>query len=256
MGTWGTGVLEDDLVADIVDFVSDLLKQKVSLGEALTQAIDEFSELDEDEDDGHLLWLAIAHLQWTFGSVEASVLRRVRHDIELENGLEGWRDDPGALAERKTALTQFLAKIERPNPKPSTLPETRIRQAPFRKGDCLSVLLPDGNHTACLVLKADNDDPENGRNLVVGLDYYEPEPPTEPIFSGRKWLYKNWGAWNNELDICWYLPIRFAEVKDRITVVGSIRIKWTDPKKCDKYAAWESLGSSIVHSRTNHQDDD
>ena len=255
MGTWGADILEDDLVADIVWSATDRLKRGSALHQAVSDVIKEFSEVEDDEDEGPLLWLAVAHLQWTYGSVEAHVLDRVRDDIEQENGLERWREDAGALTERKAALARFLAQIEQPNPAPSPLPTGKVRKAPFQKGDCLSVRLPDGKYTACLVLRVDNSDPENGMNLVAGLDYYEAEPPTVSVFSARNWLRKTWGEWNNERDICWYWPVGFAEIRNRITVVDKIRIRWTDPRKCHSYTSWENVGSFVVYSRSEPNDE-
>lgn len=255
MGTWGTGVLQDDVVADVIGFAKDHLKQGVTLDEAVSRVQDQFSELEQDADEGPLLWLAVAQVQWQYGQIDSKVLNRVRKDIELENGLDRWLDDPKTLSQRKSALARFLAKIEQPNPKPSALPKLIVRRAPFKKGDCLSVLLPDGRYTACLVLAENNTDPEQGMNLIVGLDYCEVEPPNSSVFARRQWLKKTWGSWNGELDLCWYVPVGFRKMRSRISTVGSIRIKWTDPKKSDSYTGWNSLGFCIEYSRAAHDDE-
>jgi len=249
MGTWGTGVLQDDTVADVIGFAKDHLKRGVTFDDALALVQSHFSELEQDADEGPLLWLAIAQIQWQYDQVDSIVLNRVRKDIDAENGLDGWRDDPKALSQRKSALARFLTKIEQPNPKPSALPKLVVRRAPYEKGDCLSVRLADGNYTACLVLDVNNADPEQGMNLVAGLDYYEPEPPSKFVFSKRQWLKKSFGNWNGQLDVCWYLPIGYRTMRTRISVVDTIKIKWTDRKKSGSYTRWDNLGTSIAHSR-------
>lgn len=256
MGTRGTGVLQDDLVADVIGFTKDLLKRGIILDEAISQALTQFSDLGKDVDHRPLLWLAIAEVQWRYGQVDPDVLSRVRSDIENENGLERWRDDPKILSRRRSALARFLARIEQPNRYPRALPKLVVRRAPFQKGDCLSVHLPDGQYTACLVLGADNSEPEQGMNLVAGLDYYESEPPDRSVFARRKWLKKTFGNWDGRLDLCWYLPIGLRSFRKRIAVVDNIKIKWSDPKKSNSYTRWDAVGSAVVHSRTASKGND
>jgi len=256
MGTWGTEVLQDDVVADVIGFTIGLLKKGSTIDEATSRALSNFSELRKDADDGPLLWLAIAELQWRYGRVDPDVLNHVRSDIENENGLEPWRDDPKALSSRKKVLVRFLARIEQPNPNPRALPKPVVRRAPFQKGDCLSVHLPDSQYTACLVLGEDNSDPELGMNLVAGLDYYESVPPDTAVFTRRDWLKKTFGCWDGRLDICWYLPIGLRSIRKQITVVDNIKIKWSDPKKSGTYTRWDQVGSSVVYSRAASEDND
>jgi hypothetical protein len=58
-----------------------------------------------------LLWLALAHVQWKYGTVDTDILSCIRSDIASERGLERWREDPRGLAKRKAALAKFLAQI-------------------------------------------------------------------------------------------------------------------------------------------------
>jgi hypothetical protein len=249
VGAWGSGILQNDTVADVVGFITDRLKAGDQLQAATAAAITHFAELEHDRDDAPLLWLAIAHMQWKYGSVDPKVLIRVRNDIEAERGLDLWRDDPKSLSRRKGALARFLGQIEQPNPKPSALPKLIVRRAPFRQGDCLAVLLPDGRYTAALVLAEDNTNPEYGMNLIASLDYCESVPPSLSVFEQRKWLVLSHGNWNNERDICWYLPVRFQSVRKRITIVGNVRPKWSDPKESRMYAGWNDLGLRVLLCR-------
>lgn len=100
MGTWGVGVLQDDTAADVVAFIRDRLKAGDQLQSATDAAVSHFAELKGDSDEEPLLWLAVAHVQWKYGIVNADVLRKIRLDIESENGLDRWRDDPKDFARR------------------------------------------------------------------------------------------------------------------------------------------------------------
>lgn len=247
MGAWGTSITTDDTVSDIVGFIKDQLKNGASIKEATSKAAIKFSELEKDEDEAPLLWIAIALTQWKYGEVEPSILERVRNDIINERGLDRWKESPKLLSKRKAVLTEFISQIEVPNTKPSKPPKLIIRRAPFKEGDCLSVVLPDGRYTAALVLKTDNStNPEYGSNLVASLDYLDTLPPDLSVFKRKKWLVKSHGNWNNEKDICWYIPARFKEVSKRIQVVGNISIGWFLPKYRNLYGHWGHLGEQIL----------
>jgi hypothetical protein len=253
MGTWGFSVTADDTVTDIISFVTDELKAGEPIEIATSKAIAEFAELKNDNDEEPLLWLAIAHLQWKYGRVDPNILEHVRYDIAFECGLERWRDEPQSLLKRKAALAKFLARIESPNPKLSKPPKLVIRKAPFAKGDCLAVLLPDGRYTAAIVLAENNSSPECGMNLIASLDFLGVVPPEMDVFKRKEWLRLNHGTWNNRLDINWYLPPRFRQESKRFLVMGNIKLGWFIPKGDDSYTAWQSLGNQILLCRENTQ---
>ena len=249
MGTWGAGILQDDSVADVIGFIKDRLKLGESIGDACSSAMSHFSEMLKVADEAPLLWLAIAEVQWKYGQVATEVLARVRQDIDLGAGLERWQEDPKSLSARKAALAKFLAKVETQNTKPSALPKLVVRRAPYQEGDCLSVQVADGQFTAALVLKADNTNPECGKNLVAGLDYCESVPPTLEVFERRDWLVLKHGLWDSEKDIRWYIPVFHAKERARIGVVGRVKLRWRDPKDSKWHTGWNMLGSQILLCR-------
>jgi hypothetical protein len=244
------------------------LKRGESLPDATEAAEDEHAELKDDPDEGPLLWLAIAHAQWKYGTVAPRVLEQVRDDIENGRGLERWEEDPRGLEKRKAALAKFLAKIESPNPKPSRLPKLVIRKAPFREGDCLSVSLPNGLYTAALVLREDNSNPELGMNLIGSLDYLGRTPPSMRVFKRKKWLTRPYryidkvrfdekrqayaakeSRWRKEREIHWYLPVRLKNEMKRFTVVGNTGKLAFAPRHRKSSASWESLGEDVLWLR-------
>jgi hypothetical protein len=249
VGAWGFGVTSDDTVADIVSFFKERLKAGDSLAVASRRSSSEFAEIENDEDEGPIFWMAIAHMQWKYGAVTQEVMLRVRSDIAADRGLDRYRDNADSLAKRKAALQKFLIQLESPNLKPSALPKRIAKVAPFRQGDCLSVLLPENKYTAALVLQEDNTNLELGKNLVIGLNYYEEQAPTLADFERREWLVLSHGNWNNQLDICWYLPVRFQKERKRIALVGNIVIKQDDPKDSLLHGGWNTLGIRIQACR-------
>jgi len=253
MGTWGSGITQDDTVADIVGFVKDRLKEGDSLEVASVQAQRQFASTQGDVDEAPLLWLALAEVQWKYGAVDSAVLSRVRKDIQSGSGLERWSDDAKTLAGRRAALTKFLAKVESPNPKPSAPPKLVVRKAPFLEGDCLSVQLPDGRYTAALVLRVDNSNAEYGKNLIASLDYCDSEPPSLAVFERRDWLVLDHGNWNGEKEVRWYLPVRFQKERKRITVVGNVKLRWGDPKDSRSSTGWNNLGVQVLLCRAHRE---
>lgn len=251
MGSWGHGIAANDTVSDIRDFMLDRLKEGASLADASSRAIAHFQELEDDPDDGPLLWQAIALIQWKYGQVDDAVLARVRRDIESERGLGLWRDDPKGLAKRKRALDKFLEKLQRANPKPSSHPKPILHRAPFEEGDCLAVRTADGRYTAALVLKVDNENPEWGKNLVAGLDYLDEEPPKLAFFEERKWLFKHHGNWSGKPDLLWFIPVRFREANKRIAIVGRTQIRKSDPRDAAGLGGWNLLGDQILLCRSS-----
>lgn len=260
MGTWGTGITNDDTVLDVLGDITDWLKAGETVESASIKAEKKYAELRDDPDEGPLLWLAIAQAQWKYGTVEPRVLRQVRDDIKNGRGLERWEEDPRGLVKRQATLAKFLATIESPNPRPSAKPKLVIRKPPFRQGDCLSVTLPDGLFTAALVLKENHRLAEYGSNLIAGLDYLEQTPPDIRVFRRAKvlvWAYRSVPAHvrfrlgrprayasreRTTRDICWYTaPIPRAEVK-RFTVIGNMGEVRIRPPKHDSYTSWANVG--------------
>ena len=116
MGAWGHAVLDDDFVRDVVGDFKDRLKRGESVDVATAATLAEYGEAAGDPDDGPLLWLALAHCQWTYGSVSADVLGHVTADLDSGMGLGRWSDSSADLAKRRDRLVEFVAKVREPNP--------------------------------------------------------------------------------------------------------------------------------------------
>jgi hypothetical protein len=236
---------------DVIDYVTSRIKAGDPIDVASERARVHYSELEADNDEGPLLWIALAYVQWKYGSIQTDTLDRVRKDILNERGLDPWRDDRSALEKRKAALGKFLQQIQVPNPKPTAIPKIVVRKAPFRQGDCLSVLLSDGRYTAALVLQEDNSDPEYGKNLIASLDYCERDPPEMAVFERKEWLVLSHSNWKGERDICWYLPVRFQKERKRICVVGNVGAIWKDKSTSWSYVGWGHLGLQVLLCRAH-----
>ena len=254
MGTYGTSITADDTVADVAGTIVDRMKEGASVQEASDFALRRFKSSLKDSDDGPLVWLALAHVQWKYGRVDAQVLDRVRSDIASGKGLDRWREDPTGLAKRKRVLENFLAKISTVNGKPSAPPRSVVQLAPFGEGDCIAVQTSSGEYTAAIVLKVDNSRSEYGSNLVASLDYLSTTLPEQKVFEDRNWLFKHHGSWHGAQELAWYIPVGFRKARKRIRLVGRTEIRSSDPHESNSYANWGLLGEQILLCRGHRRE--
>jgi hypothetical protein len=254
MGTYGTSITADDTVADVVGTVVDRMKEGASLQEASDFALRRFKSALKDSDDGPLIWLALAHVQWKYGRVDPQVFDRVRNDIASEQGLDRWREDPAGLTKRRRVLETFLAKIAKVNEKPAVSPRSVVRLAPFREGDCIAIQTSSGQYTAAIVLRVDNSRLEYGSNLIGSLDYLSTALPEQKVFEDRKWLFKHHGSWNGAQELAWYTQVGFRTARKRLKLVGTTNIRSKDPRQSNSYANWGLLGEQILLCRGNRRE--
>ncbi len=178
MGTWGFKIDQDDFVCDITNDFENRLKANPNI-EAVTRAImEEYAAFQDDPDNGPLFWIALAHMQWKYGWLQPSVLDKVRNDILSGEGLERWAEvGEKDLAMRKKELDAFLTKISQPNPKPARMPKIVVRKPIYQAGDCLAIVLENGQYGAAIVLASDHSNLEHGQNLIAVLNYLSDNKP-------------------------------------------------------------------------------
>jgi hypothetical protein len=244
MGAWGTGILSDDTVRDVCGSYIDLFNRGNPPEVIRKKLLNEYAESVRDSDDGPLIWLGIAKAQWDCGQLELLVLSKIREIVSRGLGLDLWAEQGERLLQRrKTALSQFLTKLETPNPRPRKPRKAIKRKSIFQPGDCLAVRMEDGDWGAMLVLKGEpeSEDPYKetyGTNLVVALRYKSSELPSLEAFEKRDWLYLNHHSWKNHLTLRYVTAARFREVKDRFVRLGAIQLRPTDPPTAETYSSW------------------
>ena len=67
MGTWGAGILEDDLARDVYDAYLDEFDGGRGDAEIVAQLSKRFADSLACPDEGPVFWLAVAHGQWECG---------------------------------------------------------------------------------------------------------------------------------------------------------------------------------------------
>jgi hypothetical protein len=251
MGAWGTGVLSDDTVRDVLDGYFDLFNRGNPAELIRKKLLKDFRETLSDSDEGPLVWIGIAKAQWECGHLEPLVLERIRQIVSDREGLDRWEEQGQTILQRrKSALIQFLAKLESTNPRPRKPRKATKRKPIFQPGDCLAVRLPDGDWGAILVL---SDRPESGDpfvptfgwNLAATLRYKGSDLPSLQVFAKREWLRKTHHSWQGDLDLCYVSTVRYRSVKDRFQVVGNILLRDTDPQTTKTYSGWSNMTDSM-----------
>jgi hypothetical protein len=247
MGVWGYGIRQDDLVCDIIGIFEDHLKAGKSIREATEAVKSKFTGAMKDPDDGPLVLIALADMQWTYGEVEPQILNRIREDLASGQSLAAWADDQRGFARRKAALEKFINKIGQPRRRPKRPPKVIFRAPKFKPGDCLSIDLSNGQFAAALVLVADSSHVEHGTNLLGVLDYLSPEKPTMEVFRKRNWLFLDPHSSENKIDVAWYHYMGFRSVKDRLEIVAQVEILDSDPTESDIHRRWTGIGEQAIN---------
>lgn len=112
MGTWGNGIFDDDLALDIKGEFENDLKAGLSVNIATARILQAYSDVLDDEDEGPIVYLSLAVLQFDHDSLHQEIKVKALEIIETGQGLERWEEaGQEALAERKQALDNFKLKL-------------------------------------------------------------------------------------------------------------------------------------------------
>ena len=113
MGTWGTGIFDDDLAADIQGDFDQALEDGLTVKEATQRVIEAYQEVLEDEDEGPVVYLALATLQLEQDELQPEIRKKALEIIETGKGLARWEEAGGEeLAERKQVLEDLKIDLK------------------------------------------------------------------------------------------------------------------------------------------------
>jgi hypothetical protein len=174
VGAWGPGIFSDDLACDIRGDYRELLEDGVPDDEAARRIIESYRHLDDDEE--HVLWLALAASQSALGRLDAAVQSRAIDVIDNQRGLELW-EEAGAreLTKRKAALAKLRDQLSGPQK-----PRRPVRR-PWRyvtdldPGDLLAFTASNGV-TAVLRVALVDDHRVNSAPILEWLEWTGSEP--------------------------------------------------------------------------------
>jgi hypothetical protein len=112
MGTWGTGIFDDDVAGDVHDAFDDELSAGADAATAAKRVLDRFASDLDDLDEGPAIYLALAALQLEHGALQQDICDRALQIIDNGEGLDAWEEGSSQkLQERKQVLEGLRAQL-------------------------------------------------------------------------------------------------------------------------------------------------
>ena len=138
MGAWGTGLYQDDTTCDIKDDYITYLKVGMTNEEATRRIVEENDWCFEYEDEGALLWFALADTQWKYGRLLDEVKEKAIECIDSGIDLERWREEDEKLCEkRKKVLEALKERLNSEQPPEKKVSKIKFYRAYWEVGDIL-----------------------------------------------------------------------------------------------------------------------
>ncbi len=195
MGAWGTAIFSDDVAADVKGVYKELLEDKVDDLEAQRLTIAQFADLDQEE--SHILWLALAAAQVTYGRLDDEVKSRALHIIDSGTDEVRW-EESGAKDRkaRRVVLEKLRAQLTGPQKARSTLRAPWRTSTDLEAGDVLAYT--SASSTVALIKVVGIYESRYGTRAVFDrLDWYEPSIPEPDVIdqlgatSSERWLSRS-----------------------------------------------------------------
>lgn len=155
MGAWGPAIFSDDVACDIRSDYRELLEDGVDGAEATRRVIEDYQrQLDDDE--AHVLWLALAAAQAALGRLDDHVKLQALRVIDDGAGLHAWAEAGATeLRRRKAALEKLRHTLTGPQKPPTKLVRPWSHVTDLSPGDVLAHRLPDGRLALFRVARLD-----------------------------------------------------------------------------------------------------
>jgi sirohydrochlorin ferrochelatase len=113
MGAWGTGPFDDDVASDVRSTFENELEGGASVAYATTVVLREWSEAMDDEEDGPIVWLALASLQLGHGALQKRVRDEALAVIDGGQNQRRWDEEttPEDAAARRAVLEELRTRL-------------------------------------------------------------------------------------------------------------------------------------------------
>lgn len=256
MGNWGTGISSNDTFEDIKDEFFELYNEGHEPSEITQKLINSYQEIIDDKEDGNNFWFALGFCQWECKALEPELLKRIIKIVESGTDIELWKElgaEKSELTKRQKALDKFLEKLNSDKKSPKKRKKKVIRDSVFKKGDCLTFKLENGNFGAACVLEEEQQT-EFGLNLIAICNYNEPQQPTLDYFNKAEILMtKEQDVWSTEFVdvelVTWYYAEFFKKFKTEVEVVGQIevKIKYSQEQDYRRFSAdWNGIPKQLT----------
>lgn len=226
MGTWGTGIKENDFSADVyLDFF-----EKYNQGEEPEKILQDlkrnYKSDIENSDEENNFWLVMALALWETKSLNTPVFNIVKEIINSKSDIELWKNLDASnedLIKREAVLNKLLFKISNERKQKKSRKQKAKRKAIFEKGSCLTFKLKNGNYGGAIVLEKDD---ETGDNLILTTRINQISKPTLQHFYNSEVLILNFSEHCNGYKYNYYSNLYYNEkYKGMFEIVSVIDIE-------------------------------
>jgi len=155
MGTWRTGIFDDDDAADVKEDYRNL----VADGNSGEQATAILLQKWKSSIDSTVFWLALAATQWRCGRLEDRVKSRALEIVESGADLERWKQsgDRNPLKKRTAVLERLRTQLTSPQPKPAKIRKLYRSTTDWERGELIAYTLQSGKRIIFRVLGVKSD---------------------------------------------------------------------------------------------------
>jgi hypothetical protein len=229
MGTWASGILDNDNSADVHGEYLRLFDEGKSAAAIVKQLREEHLDPDDPQDRSEF-WPALALAQWECGELAPATLNALKKVIARGDGLDAWEAEgaAAAAAERRRALDELLDQLAKPNPSPKSRGRKARPRPPFKPGTCVAFRFPDGRWGAAVAMKSSSG--WGAFCFMKVLNYRSADPPTIDVFEQRDWLYARLPN-GKRSDDPFVMPLRGSTVEQDpgdYRVVGVMKLRPED----------------------------
>ena len=253
MGTWGTGLSSNDTFEDIYSEFIELYNLGLEIAEITNKIISANIDLQNDYEDKHSFWFALAKAQWECGSLDQKIYEKVKTIIDNGDDIRLWTELNGASSDvkkRQKVLDDFLEKISKPTLKIKKRKKLVIRQPVFQKGDCLIFKLKNDNYGGALVLEAERDS-EFGMNMLAVTTMNQATKPTIQDFEHANILTEKDegfpGKYRERPFITWCYVQFYKKAQTKFELLGQLFVakKYNSKDHCYMVSQWDSISSHL-----------
>ncbi len=191
MGAWGTGILQNDITADIWAEFKELYNTGLSSKEIRLKLEKEYKPQDTPEYYAEI-WTGIAYGQWMYGDLENYTFKKLNNATSLK-WQTLWADDKKLLTKRVKAISDFIQNIQTPRSKPLVRKKIIERPLIYKKGDIIALKIDGENYLMGLVVDT-NECPNYSEYTIVFTDLIFTEKPTEKQILNANILYLDIGG--------------------------------------------------------------
>jgi hypothetical protein len=228
MGTWGTGIKDNDAFADVYSEFFDRYNKGDEPDKISKKLIEENWEILEIEEERNSLWFALGLALWETQSLNTEILAKIEAIISTGEELNLWHtlgaSEPD-IKKRKAALEKFFQQLKSDRPKAKSRKKPKQKSPIFATGDCLTFKMNNGNYGGAIVLATD-DNPETAYNLVATTRINQVNKPAIKDFEQSEILVCNFANWQDSVQVTWHLPdLYFKDYAAVYEVVGNILVE-------------------------------